>query len=743
METVTVQKYNLDEEQEKKEIVRHYRALLRALKPRLKKGDRELVRTAFEMAADAHKDMRRKSGEPYILHPLAVAQITVEEIGLGVRSAICALLHDTVEDTEVTLEDVEREFGTEIANIVNGLTKISNVIDSNTSTTQAENFKKILLTLADDPRVILIKLADRLHNMRTLDSMSREKQLKIASETVFIYAPLAHRLGLYIIKSELEDLAMKYTEQDKYREIAKRLKETKRERTRYINEFIKPIKEVLQEEGYNFEIYGRPKSIHSIWNKIKTKGVQFEEVYDLFAIRIILDTAVEKEKADCWKVYSIITDFYHPSPERTRDWLSNPKSNGYEALHVTVMGPNGKWVEVQIRSKRMNDYAEKGVAAHWRYKEGNQTVQESKFDQWFTQIREILNSPDSNTLDFLADFKSNLFTEEIYVYTPKGDLKILPVNSTALDFAYSIHSAVGNKCIGAKVNYKLVPLSHKLRSGDQVEIITSNKQKPSEDWLNFVLTAKAKSKIKDALKEEKRKVAMDGKELLERKLDHIKASASQYNINELVQFYKQPSPLDLYYQIAVKNIDLKELKQFHVLGDKLEPPKPVKVHEPQPEEHHKQVSKKDAELIIFGESSDKIAYKLANCCRPIPGDDVFGFVTASEGLKIHRTNCPNAAQLLAHYGHRVVKTKWVKNREISFLTGLRIVGMDDVGVIHKITNIISGELKINIAGLTIESKEGLFEGLIKVFVHDKDELDELVDRLKGLEGIQSINRLED
>ncbi|WP_343305298.1 RelA/SpoT family protein [Chitinophaga niabensis] len=744
METVTVQKYDLNEEQEKKEIVRHYRALLRALKPRLKKGDRELVRTAFEMAADAHKDMRRKSGEPYILHPLAVAQITVEEIGLGVRSAICALLHDTVEDTEVTLEDVEREFGTEIAHIVNGLTKISTVIDSNTSTTQAENFKKILLTLADDPRVILIKLADRLHNMRTLDSMSREKQLKIASETVFVYAPLAHRLGLYIIKSELEDLAMKYTEQDKYREIARRLKETKRERTRYINEFIKPIKEVLQEEGFDFEIYGRPKSIHSIWNKIKTKGVQFEEVYDLFAIRIILDSAVEKEKADCWKVYSIITDFYHPSPERTRDWLSNPKSNGYEALHVTVMGPNGKWVEVQIRSKRMNDYAEKGVAAHWRYKEGNQTVQESKFEQWFTQIREILNSPDSNTLDFLADFKSNLFTEEIYVYTPKGDLKILPVGSTALDFAYSIHSAVGNKCIGAKVNYKLVPLSHKLRSGDQVEIITSNKQKPSDDWLNFVLTAKAKSKIKDALKEEKRKVAMDGKELLERKLDHMKVSASQYNINELVQFYKQPSPLDLYYQIAVRNIDLKELKQFNVLGDKLEPPKPVKLPEVVIEEpHQKQPSKKDAELIIFGESSDKIAYKLANCCRPIPGDDVFGFITASEGLKIHRTNCPNAAQLLAHYGHRVVKTKWVKNREISFLTGLRIVGMDDVGVIHKITNIISGELKINIAGLTIESKEGLFEGLIKVFVHDKDELEELVTRLKGLDGIQSINRLED
>ncbi|WP_232516311.1 RelA/SpoT family protein [Chitinophaga caeni] len=751
MDTVTVQKYNLDEEQEKKEIVRQYRALLRALKPRLKKGDRELVRTAFEMAADAHKDMRRKSGEPYILHPLAVAQICVEEIGLGVRSAICALLHDTVEDTEITLEDVEREFGNEIAHIVDGLTKISNVIDANNTgntTAQAENFKKILLTLADDPRVILIKLADRLHNMRTLDSMSREKQLKIASETVFIYAPLAHRLGLYNIKSELEDLAMKYTEQDTYREIARRLKETKRERTRYINEFIKPIKEVLQEEGFHFEIYGRPKSIHSIWNKIKTKGVLFEEVYDLFAIRIIMDSTPEKEKAECWKVYSIITDFYHPSPERTRDWLSNPKSNGYEALHVTVMGPNGKWVEVQIRSKRMNDYAEKGLAAHWRYKEGNQSVQESKFDQWFTQIREILSNPDSNTLDFLADFKSNLFTEEIYVYTPKGDLKILPVNSTALDFAYSIHSAVGNRCIGAKVNYKLVPLSHKLRSGDQVEIITSSKQRPSEDWLNIVLTAKAKSKIKDALKEEKRKVAMDGKAALERKLDHLKVSMSNHNINELVQYYKQPSPLDLYYQIAVKNIDLKDLKQFNVIADKLDAPKPVKNHDiPAPvvhEEHrHKELQKKDAELIIFGESSDKIAYKLANCCRPIPGDDVFGFITASEGLKIHRTNCPNAAQLLANYGHRVVKTKWVKNREISFLTGLRIIGMDDVGVIHKITNIISGEQKVNIAALTIESKEGLFEGHIKVYVHDKEELDELVIKLNSLDGIQSVSRLED
>src|SRR5690349_1838989 len=577
MDSVAViPKYNLNEEQEKKLILREYRALLKLLKPKLKPGDKELLRRAFEMSADAHKTMRRKSGEPYILHPLAVARICIEEIGLGVRSTICSLLHDTVEDTDVTLEDIERRFGPEISRIVDGLTKISNVIDINASQ-QAENFKKILLTLTDDPRVILIKLADRLHNMRTMECMKREKQLKISSETVYVYAPLAHRMGLYNIKTEMEDLAMKYMEQDTYKDIARKLSETKRERSRYINEFIRPIKEKLEKGEFDFDIYGRPKSIHSIWNKMKKKGVAFEEVYDLFAIRVILNSSPEKEKEDCWKVYSMITDEYTPSPERLRDWLSNPKSNGYEALHTTVMGPQGRWVEVQIRSKRMNEIAEKGLAAHWKYKEGG--ADESRFDQWFSQIREVISSQDVDSVDFLQDFKRSFLAEEIYVYTPKGDVKMLPVSSTALDFAFAIHSAIGIKTIGAKVNHKLVPISHKLRSGDQVEIITSNKQKPSEDWLNFVVTAKAKSKIKDALKEEKRKVAMDGKELLERKLDHMKVSASQYNINELVQFYKQPSPLDLYYQIAVKNIDLKELKQFNVLGDKLEPPKPVKLPE--------------------------------------------------------------------------------------------------------------------------------------------------------------------
>jgi GTP pyrophosphokinase len=740
METVAqIPKYNLSEEQEKKLILREYRGLLRSLKAKLKPGDRKTIRLAFEIAADAHKTMRRKSGEPYILHPLAVARICVEEIGLGVRSTICSLLHDTVEDTDVVLEDIERDFGNEIARIVDGLTKISNVIDVNASK-QAENFKKILLTLTDDPRVILIKLADRLHNMRTLDSMKREKQLKIASETVYVYAPLAHRMGLYNIKTEMEDLAMKFLEPETYKEIAQKLAETKRERTKFINEFIKPLNEQLEKAGLDFEIYGRPKSIHSIWTKMKKKGVAFEEVYDLFAIRVILKSSPEKEKEDCWKVYSLITDEYTPSPERLRDWLSNPKSNGYEALHTTVMGPEGRWVEVQIRTKRMNEIAEKGLAAHWKYKEGG--ADESRFDKWFQQIREVISSEGTDGIDFLQDFKTSFLAEEIYVYTPKGDVKMLPVGSTALDFAFAIHSAIGVKCIGAKLNHKLVPISQKLRSGDQVEIITSNKQKPSEDWLTFVVTAKAKSKIKDALKEEKRKIAEEGKYTLQRKMDGIGAAFSQHNIEELVNWYKLSSPLDLFYQIAIKNLDLKELKEFKVYGDKLEAPKPVKQLSELKPETVPTIPKKETELIIFGESSDKIVYNLANCCKPIPGDDVFGFVTTGKGLTIHRTNCPNAAKLLSNYGHRVVKTKWAKNKEISFLTGLRIIGLDDVGVVNKITNLISGELKINIAAITIEAKEGLFEGNMKVYVHDKEELDELVNRLKSLTGIHSVDRFD-
>jgi GTP diphosphokinase / guanosine-3',5'-bis(diphosphate) 3'-diphosphatase len=735
-----IPKYNLSAEEERKEILRHYRALLRALRPKLKKGDKELLRHAFEMAADAHKTMRRKSGEPYILHPLAVSMIAVEEIGLGVRSSICGLLHDTVEDTDLTLEDIEREFGGEIARIVDGLTKISNVIDANSSQ-QAENFRKILLTLTDDPRVILLKLCDRLHNMRTLDSMKREKQLKISSETVWVYAPLAHRMGLYKVKTEMEDLAMKFMEPDAYKDIAQRLSETKRERTKYINEFIRPLNEKLKGSSFDFEIYGRPKSIHSIWNKIKKKGVSFDEVYDLFAIRVILNSLPEKEKEDCWRVYSMITDQYIPSTERLRDWLSNPKSNGYEALHTTVMGPQGRWVEVQIRSKRMDEIAEKGLAAHYKYKEGG-AGDEDRFDKWFGQIREVLQKQDTDSVNFLQDFKVSFLAEEIYVYTPKGDVKMMPVGSTALDFAFSIHSDVGSKCIGAKINHKLVPISHKLQSGDQIEIITSSKQRPKEDWLGFVVTAKAKSKIKDSLKEEKRKIAEEGKYIFQKKLEGMGANMSQENIDEVYVFYKVPNQLELFYDIATKKIDLKELKEFQQSGDKIYAPKPQRIISETKFEYVPQTNKKDSELIIFGESSDKILYTLAKCCNPIPGDDVFGFVSSGKGLTIHRTSCPNATKLLANYGHRVVKTKWAKNKEISFLTGIRIVGMDDVGIVNKITNIISGEMRINISALSIESSEGLFEGNIKVFVHDLEELDELCDKLKSLKGIEKVDRYD-
>ncbi|MEP7080196.1 MAG: RelA/SpoT family protein [Ginsengibacter sp.] len=737
--TLNIPLYTMNEVEEKKEILRRYRALLRALKPKLKSGDKEQIRLAFEIAVEAHKTMRRKSGEPYILHPIAVAMICVEEIGLGVRSTICALLHDTVEDTDITLELVKKDFGSEIAKIVDGLTKISNVLDANVSQ-QAENFKKILLTLTDDPRVILIKLADRLHNMRTLESMKREKQLKIASETVYVYAPLAHRMGLYNMKTELEDLSMKYMEPDSYHYIAAKLDKTRKERTRYINDFIRPVKEKLTKAKFDFEIFGRPKSIHSIWNKMKKKGVSFDEVYDLFAIRILLKSKPEREKEDCWKVYSLVTEEYNPAPERLRDWLSNPKSNGYEALHTTVMGPQGKWVEVQIRTKRMNDIAEKGLAAHWKYKEG--ASEENRFDKWFQQIRDMLASQDTNSIDFLQDFKVSFLAEEIYVYTPKGDIKMLPTGSSALDFAFSIHTAVGEKCIGAKVNHKLVPIGHVLRSGDQVEIITSTKQKPKAEWLKHVVTTKAKSKIKDSLKEEKRAVAEEGKTVLSKKLDSLGVPLNQQNQEEIASYYKINSTLDLLYDIAVKKIDLRELKDFHISGDKILAPKIVKIPIEEKTEGNKSLLKKDTELIIFGESSDKIMYTLANCCKPIPGDDVFGFVTQGEGLKIHRTNCPNAARLLANFGHRVVKTKWVKNKEISFLTGIRIIGLDDVGVINKITNLISGTLRININALTIEAKEGLFEGNVKVYVHDKDELDELVENLKALPGIESVERFD-
>ena len=728
----------IDLEAEKQEILKRYRALLRACKPTLQKGDKKEIRKAFDMALESHKDMRRKSGEPYIYHPIAVAQIAAEEIGLGTTSIVCALLHDVVEDTEITLEDIEREFGKKTAKIIDGLTKIAGVFDYNSSL-QAENFRKMLLTLADDVRVILIKLADRLHNMRTMDFMPRHKQLKIASETIYLYAPLAHRLGLYAIKSELEDLSMKYLEPDTYKFIATKLNEKKAERTLFVKHFVDPINEILAEQGFVASIYGRPKSIHSIWNKMKKKNIPFEEVYDLFAIRIILDSSPENEKADCWKAYSIVTDLYRPNPDRLRDWVSSPKGNGYESLHTTVMGPKGQWVEVQIRTLRMNEIAEKGFAAHWKYKESSN---DNGLDQWILKVREMLNNPEANALDFLDDFKMNLFSDEIFIFTPKGALIQLPLGATALDFAFEIHTDVGAKCIGAKVNHKLVPLSYKLQNGDQVEIITSGKQVPKEDWLNIVVTAKAKSKIKSSLKEEKRKIADGGKETLERKLKSLKITYNTDNLNKLSYFFKLTSTQELFIAVATGKIELKDLKEYLASEKEIENRGTERNDGQQIEALLNKVKGPESDILLIGEDLQKIDYTLAACCNPIPGDDVFGFVTVSEGIKIHRTNCPNAAQLMANYGYRVVKAKWNKQQELTFLTGLHIIGIDDVGLINNITKVISGDFKVNMRSITVDTDNGIFDGSIRIFVNDKEHLDNLIKNLLEVKGVTGVTRFD-
>ncbi len=731
----TVSKINAEEE--KKEILKRYRALLKACKGNLDKGDKKLIRTAFDLSLEAHKDMRRKSGEPYIYHPIAVAQIVAEEIGLGTTGIVCALLHDVVEDTHYTLEDMERLFGKKVKDIIDGLTKISGVFDHKSSL-QAENFRKMLLTLSDDVRVILIKLADRLHNMRTLSSMARDKQLKIASETAYLYAPLAHRLGLYAIKTELDDLALKYTEEDVYNNIVTKLQQSKKERDVFIKEFTKPIREELDKEGFKYEIKGRPKSIHSIWNKMKKQSVSFEEIFDLFAIRIIIDSPTETEKSDCWKVYSIVTDYYTPNPDRLRDWISTPKANGYESLHTTVMSSEGKWVEVQIRTQRMNEIAEKGYAAHWKYKEASH---ESALDEWITRIREMLESPESNALDFIDDFKLNLFADEIFVFTPTGDIKTLPIGSTALDFAFEIHSDIGCKCIGAKINHRLVPISHKLNSGDQVEILTSTKQHPKDDWLSFVITAKAKSKIKASLKEEKRKLSEEGKEIFERKFKSLKLPKKEFNMNDLLLFYKVSNVLDFYHRIAVNAIDLKNLRDFFEQKEQGKLKLPAKSEQQTFDEMVKKVRGK-SDMLMIGEGIDKIDYKLSPCCSPIPGDDVFGFITINEGIKIHRTNCPNAIQLMSNYAYRIVKARWFNQQQIAFLAGIKITGMDDVGVVNNITKVISNELKVNIRSINIESNDGLFEGRIMLFVHDTEHLKTMMKKLKSLHGIVSVSRMD-
>ena len=729
----------IDIEAERKEILIRYKRLIKACKRRLEKGEKEIIRKAFEVAVEAHKEMRRKSGEPYIYHPITVAQICAEEIGLGATGIVCALLHDTVEDTDLSLDDVRGLFGEKVSQIINGLTKISGVID-NTTSIQAENFKKVLLTMSEDIRVILIKLADRLHNMRTLEHMKREKQIKIASETLFLYAPLANRLGLNAIKTELEDLGLKYTDLETYTDLENKLKETEPERKKFIQKFIDPLKEILIEQGFKLKIFGRPKSIYSIYNKIKTKKVTFEEIYDLFAIRIVIDSPLEKEKLDCWNVYSIITDFYHPSPERLRDWISSPKINGYESLHTTVMGPEGKWVEVQIRTNRMDDLAENGYASHWKYKDSF-SEKESKLENWLVRIREMLENPDPDALEFIDDFKLNLFSDEMFVFTPKGDMKTLPVNSTALDFAFEIHTKVGEQCIGAKVNHKLVPLSYELKSGDQVEILTSGKQAPKEDWLNYVITAKAKSKIKDILKDQRKKVAKEGKEITERKFLEQNLQFSKQLISEFCNYLKLPSPQELFYRAALGNVDAQEIKDF------------IKYKEaPIKKGKQKEISKIDqlvtsargkSDMLMIGDDLKKLDYNLSSCCNPIPGDDVFGFVTELEGIKIHRVNCPNAVKLLSNYAYRVVRAKWVNDKLISFLAGLKITGTDEIGIVNNITNVISSENHVNMRAINFDTDGGVFEGTIMVYVHDTKHLNHLKSNLKKIKGVNRVERIDE
>lgn len=727
--------------EENREIIRKYRTLLRHAKPFLKDEDAKLIKKAFSVSMEAHKGMRRKSGEPYIFHPLEVARICVDEIGLGTTSIISALMHDVVEDTEISLTDVELMFGKKVAKIIDGLTKISGVFEQGTSQ-QAENFRKMIFTLSEDVRVILIKLADRLHNMRTLGSMPREKQLKIASETAYIYAPLAHRLGLYAIKSEMEDLYLKFTDSERYEDIASKIDATKTARSQFIRQFVKPIKDELDSLGFEYEIKSRPKSIFSIWNKMKKQNVSFEEIYDLFAIRIIIDVPLQKEKALCWQAYSIVTDFYQPNPDRLRDWISIPKANGYESLHTTVMSEKGKWVEVQIRTKRMDEIAEKGYAAHWKYKESGGKREDSGLEMWISKVREILEQNDTSAIEFVNDFRSSLYQEEVFAFTPKGDLVTLPFGSTALDFAFDIHTEVGAHCIGAKVNQKLVPLNYLIKNGDQIEILTSKKQRPTEDWLKIVVSAKAKSKIKDTLKEERKVNIAEGREIVKRKLKQLKLPYDQEVLDQMAAHFEVKSPADLFYLIGIGKIDHNEVKQFNDVKKTVKHRPSTKSIESLHVIDRKKSKESDVvqDLLLIGEDMEFMDYKLSKCCNPIPGDDVFGFVTVSEGIKIHRTNCPNAAELLSHYGYRVVKARWTSKHAVAFLAELKILGTDRIGIISDISNIISSQLKVNMRSMSINTDNGIFEGQIQLYVDDTMHLDKLIKLLENVPGVVSVSR---
>ncbi len=733
-------------EKENKAIAKAYKNLLKVSYTTLSNEDKKLIRKAFEVALDGHKNQRRKSGEAYIFHPLAVARIVAQEIGLDATSIAAALLHDVVEDCDdYSIDDIEQLFGETVARIVDGLTKISSLSkeqDMDVSL-QAENFRKMLLTLNDDVRVIIIKIADRLHNMQTMDSMRPDKQVKIASETLYIYAPLAHRIGLYNIKTELEDLSLKYTEPEVYTDILTKIKDSKEEQDKYIDEFSSVLKKSLDKEDFEYTIKGRPKSIFSIRKKMVTQGIVFDEVYDKFAIRIIYQSDEQNEKFLAWKIYSIVTDHFRPNPLRLRDWITSPKGTGYEALHITVMGPKGQWVEVQIRSERMHEIAEKGYAAHYKYKQ--QDEKEDNLENWINRLQEALENPSLNAVDFVEQFKLNLYAQEIFVFTPAGELKSLPKGATSLDFAFSIHTEVGMQTRGARVNGKLVPLSHELESGDQVEIITSKGSKPNANWLNYATTARARAKIKSALKEDRKLIAEEGKEVLRRKLKQLKITLNESSVNDLVRHFHLKTSLDLFYRVGIGSIDNSMLKDFaasrnNVLVSFIKN-KISRKQSISKEQIEKDEITSNYDSLVFGKEEEKLDYKLSNCCNPIPGDDVFGFLTVSEGIKVHKHNCPNALSLQSNYAYRIMPAKWIDSSQQEYATEIRISGIDHMGLVNDITKVISNNLHVNMKSLSFETDDGIFSGKIKLIVKNKALLKKILDNLKKINGIDKVSRV--
>ena len=732
----------IDIEKENKAIAQEYKELLRISYQTLSDDDKKLIRKAFDFAVESHKEQRRKSGEAYIFHPIAVAKIVASQIGLGATSIAAALMHDVVEDTDVTGDDIERMFNPKVAQSVEGLTKIAQVKKDLNISMQAENFRKMLLTLNDDVRVILIKIADRLHNMQTMDSMPAYKQEKIASETLYIYAPLAHRLGLYNIKSQLEDLGLKYTEPEIYDDIVSKIKETKEEQDLYIRDISDVIKDSLDVENIEFTIKGRPKSIYSIRRKMKAQNVTFDEVYDKFALRIVYKAQPNEEKFVAWKIYSIVTDHYRPSPSRLRDWISSPKTTGYEALHITVMGPKGRWVEIQIRSDRMDEIAEKGYAAHYKYKNG--ATEENGLDVWLNLLKEALESTELNAVDFVQDFKMNLYAKEIFVFTPKGDIKSLPKGATSLDFAFAVHSEIGVHTRGTRVNGKLVPLNYVLKSGDQVDIITSANQKPTSHWLEYVTTSRAKTKIKNVLNENVKKLGEEGKELLTRKLRHLKITMSETVVNELVNFFNLKTSLDLFYRVGIGAIENAQLKEYaakksnsfiNFFKNKIKraPSENPDINAP--------VLSSNYDMLVFGPDQDKLDYTLSICCNPIPGDDVFGFVTINEGIKVHKKDCPNAISLQSNYAYRIMQARWIDSSQQEFKAILNVTGMDTLGLTNQLTKVISNNMHVNIQSISLSGEAGIFNGKVAVIVRNNAILTKLIENIKKIDGVDKVTRV--